>query len=104
MMAVTELLISDAADQKFTTVLSRQRCTFRFRYNPTNDRWTFDLRIGDQDVLFGRRVVPGADLLDPFQLGIGSIIAVPVDTEVPSRNSFPERRMRIYHITEDAVA
>ena len=104
MMAVTELLISDAADQKFTTVLSGQRCTFRFRYNPTNDRWSFDLRIGDRDVLFGRRVVPGADLLDPFQFGLGSVIAVLVDADEPNRESLPERRMRIYHVSEGVAA
>ena len=97
-----EILIRNTADQKLTTIIAGQRCTFRFRYNPTTDRWSFDLRIGDRDVLFGRRVVPGADLLDPFKFGIGGLIAVPFDAPVADRSSLPERRIRVYSVQEAA--
>jgi hypothetical protein len=97
-----EFILNDNPEQKITTILNGKRCTVRFRYNVTTDRWTFDLRIGDQDVLFGRRIVEGADLLGPFGFDVGGMIAVSFDGGPPSRNALPERRVRFYNVQEDA--
>jgi hypothetical protein len=80
-------------DQEFTTVLSNQRCTLRFRYSPTTNRWSFDLRIGDDQVLFGRRVVTGVDLIGSFNFGIGGIFAADFEGKgaQPGRTEIPER-------------
>lgn len=98
--------ITDHADQQFGTVINGRRVTIRLRYNQTNDRWSFDLSIDDQPVLHGRRVVTGVDLLAPFNLGLGMIIAAVVTPgAVPDRNALPSGEVRLYHLTEeDALA
>ena len=103
MTTFKEFVIDAAPDQEFSTILAGQRCTLRFRYNRTTDRWNFDLRIGDTQAVYGRRVVVGADLLGAFPLGIGSIFAVTVDGSEPGRDAIPDRRVRVYHAAEDTA-
>jgi hypothetical protein len=94
--------VTDHADQQFGTIINNRRVTFRLRYNQSNDRWSFDLSIDDQPVLHGRRIVTGVDLLAPFNLGLGKIIAAVVTPgAVPDRNALPAGEVRIYHLTED---
>lgn len=99
-MAFTEIILTDAPDQTFTTLLSNQRCTFRFRYNVTGDFWSFDLKIGNDERVTGRRVVTGVDLLAAFNLGIGSIAAISYSGERVGRTSLSSRRVKLYHISE----
>lgn len=100
MTAFKEFVLTDAPDQEFTTILNGQRCTLRFRYSPTTDRWNFDLRIGDEQVLYGRRLVSGTDLLGAFSFGIGSILTLSIDGSPPDRTAIPTRRVRVYHGVE----
>lgn len=73
----------------------------RVYYNPTTDRWDFDLSIDDLPVVYGRRIVTGVDLLEPFDLGIGMLIAIPnVRGAVPDRSSLPDGRVRLYSLTQ----
>ncbi len=96
--------ITDHADQQFGTIINGARVTLRLRYNPTNDRWSFDLSLDDLPVLHGRRVVTGVDLLAPFDLGLGVIFAVAVKTgAVPDRNALPEGTVRLYQASQDEV-
>jgi hypothetical protein len=97
-----EFVLNDAPDQEFTTILAGQRCTFRFRYNVSTDRWSFDLRIGDDQVLYGRKLVSGTDLLGAFRFGIGSILTLSIDGSAPDRTAIPTRRVRVYHAVETA--
>lgn len=101
-----EFVLNAAPDQEFTTVLNDRRCTLRFRYNVTTNRWSFDLRIGDDQVIHGRRVVTGVDLLAAFDLGIGGIFAGDFEGKgaEPGRTEIAERRIRIYHIAPDEIA
>jgi len=102
-----EFVLTDAADQEFTTLIAGQRCTFRFRYNVTSDRWSFDMKIGETQVITGRRVVLGIDLIKPFCLGVGAIFAVDYEGNgnAPDRTAIPERRVRIYQADpEELVA
>lgn len=93
-----EFIITDAADQEFTVLVAGKRCAFRFRYNTTSDRWTFDLSIQEVSVLVGRRVVLGVDLLAAFDFGIGAVFAVDYEEKgnAPDRASLPARRVRVY--------
>ena len=50
-----EFKITDAADQKFSTIINNRRVTFRFRFNHYADSWTFDLALDGDYVLHGRR-------------------------------------------------
>ena len=95
-----EFRLRDSANQKQTAIILGRRCTLRFRFNPTLNRWTFDLRIGDEDVLFGRRIVLGVDLLQPFNFGIGGMIAVSLDGSEPDYAALVERRVRFYSVEE----
>lgn len=97
--------IIDAADQQFGTIINGRRVTIRLRYNPTNDRWSFDLSIDDLPVLHGRRIVTGVDLLAPFNLGLGVIFAAEVTPgAVPDRDALPAGEVRVYNASEAEVA
>lgn len=93
--------VTNHADQQFGTIINGRRVTFRLRYNPSNHRWSFDLSIDDQPVLHGRRIVTGVDLLAPFNLGLGLVIAAVVTPgAAPDRDALPAGEVRVYHLTQ----
>lgn len=97
--------ILDQADQQFGTIINGRRVTIRLRYNPTSDRWSFDLSIDDKPVLQGRRVVTGVDLLAPFDFGLGVIFAASItDGSAPDRAALPAGTVRLFHATAEEVA
>lgn len=99
-----ELTLVDSADQQFSTILNNRRVSFRFRYNPTSDRWSFDLSIDDLPVLMGKRVVLGVNLLATTDFGIGQLFAVPVTSgAVPNRDSLPARLVRLYWVADEEL-
>lgn len=99
-MAVQEIPILDAPSQAFTTTLAERRCDFRVNYSSWADRWSFDLDVDGARVLSGRRIVVGADLIAPFGIGIGRLVAAPwgEDDAEPGRNELPSGRVRLFHI------
>lgn len=104
-MIMVEFDIIDAADQQFATIMNGRRVTLRLRYNVTTDRWNLDISIDDLPVLTGRRVVTGVDLIEPFDLGIGAIFALPEKPGlVPDRNALPRGLVKLYHATADEIA
>lgn len=97
--------ILDHADQQFGTIIEGRRVTIRVRYNPANDRWSFDLSIDDVPVLHGRKIVTGVDLLAAFNFGLGVIFAASVTPgAVPDRDALPRGTVRVFHATEAEVA
>ncbi len=97
--------ILDQADQQFGAIINGRRVTIRLRYNPTSERWSFDLSIDDKPVLHGRKVVTGVDLLAPFDLGLGVIFAASItDGSVPDRAALPAGTVRLFHATAEEVA
>jgi len=102
-MTIVELPIISIASQQFTTVLSNRLCAFTVNYNTTNNRWSFDLAIENETVVQGRRIVLGADLIEPFNFGIGRLYAVnvgPVGT-IPGRTELPSGLIRFIQVTDD---
>lgn len=103
-MAVEVFRIIDAADQRFSAVLNGRRCTMRIRYNPTVDRWSFDLSIDDKPALYARRLVAGVDLLEPFDLGLGLLVVTsgrrPEIIE-PGRQELVNGLVKLYHFVEE---
>lgn len=93
-----ELIVTDAPDQEFTTILNGIRCTIRLRWNVFGKFWSFDLWVRDRLAILGRRVVLGTDLVQPFDLGIGAIFAGDFEGKgaKADRTSLPERRVRLY--------
>ncbi len=97
--------ILDQADQQFGTIIDGRRITLRVRYNPSSDRWSFDLSIDDKPVLQGRRIVTGIDLLAPFDFGLGVIFAASVtEGAEPDRSALPAGTVRLFHATDEEVA
>ena len=104
--------ITDAADQEFGLVLNTRRVTMRVRFNPSTNfgaavpgRWSFDLAIDDEPVLYGRRIVLGVDLLAPFDFEIGRLFAWYPGTKPyePGRVELPAGLVELYHVTEAEV-
>ena len=97
--------IIDAADQQFGTIINGRRVTIRLRYNPTSERWSFDLAIDDQPVLLGRRIVTGVDLLAPFNFGLGVVFAAAVTPgAVPDRQALPAGTVKLFHASDEEAA
>lgn len=94
-----EIPIIDASSQQLTTTLSGQRVDMRISYSTWANRWAFDLDVEGMRVLSGRKIVLGVDLLQPFGLGIGSLIAAPWgnDEVEPGRTELPSGRVRLFH-------
>lgn len=96
--------ITTDADQKFSCILNNKRVSFRVRYNPTTDRWSFDLSIDDLPVLYGRRIVTGVDLVDNFNFDIGHIFAYPtVAGEFPDRDGLPSGLVSLFYISDEEL-
>ncbi|HEV7258927.1 MAG TPA: hypothetical protein VGN82_14195 [Bosea sp. (in: a-proteobacteria)] len=98
-MPYRELPIIDAPSQAFTTTLAGRRCDFAVNYSTFDDRWSFNLDVDGVRVLSGRKIVLGVDLVAPFALGIGSLIAAPWGDEgaQPGRTELPSGRVRLFH-------
>lgn len=96
--------IRNHPDQQFSTIIDNRRVTIRLRYNPSNDRWSFDLSLDDQPVLHGRRIVTGVDLLAPFDLGIGVIFAASLKSgAIPDRNALPAGTVGLFSASKSEV-
>jgi hypothetical protein len=62
----------------FSTVLDGVEYTFAQHYNERNGAWYFDLGLASTGKLLvaGIPILIGCDLLGPYALGIGSMLAV----------------------------
>ncbi|WP_406858486.1 hypothetical protein ABEG18_13000 [Alsobacter sp. KACC 23698] len=93
-----ELPIISAPSQRFTTVLMDRRCDFLVEYNGTTNRWSFSLDVDGVPALAGRRIVVGVDLLSPFVLGVGRLIAFDWEQGAePGRDELPAGKVRLLH-------
>lgn len=64
--------------RSFSTVLNEVEYTFTQRFNELNQRWYFDLglEVTGETLVAGIPILIGCDLLEPYALGIGSMLAV----------------------------
>mgnify|MGYP000439282770 CR=1 FL=1 len=75
----TRIPLSTDPRQRLSVQLGGEACEMRVRYGVLVDAWTFDLSIAGVDVLRGRRIVLGTDLLRAHALRLGSLVAVATD-------------------------
>lgn len=98
-----EFQIADHANQRFATVLNGKRVTLNLWYAVFNDRWSIDVSIDAEPVLTGRKIVPGVDLLEAFDLGIGVIFAWSEQGKDPGRDELPQGLVKLYHTTREEI-
>ena len=92
------IFVADVPDQQFALRTDTGRLTLRLRFNPTTDRWSFDLARDDDWILYGRRITTGTDLLGAFGLGVGMLFAHETSpTDVPDRAGLVSGRVRLFH-------
>ena len=104
MATLRELPIIQAPFQRFETSLMGQAVSFTLAFNAFTGRWSFGLEIAGVAVLSGRRLVPGVDLLAPFNLGLGKLVLVDWEANgaEPGRNELPAGKYRLLHLENAA--
>ena len=101
-MSIVVLPVIASTNQAMSTIIDNRLIEFRFWYNPTSDRWSVDVAIDDEYVLYGRRMVTGVDILAPFRLGIGAIyLEGPSEHDEPNRANILNNFVKIYSVTDD---
>lgn len=99
-----QIAIIDEANQQFGIVINSTRITMRVYYSSVSERWSFDISIDDLPVLHGRRLVCGADLVAPFNLGIGAVVAYALTPgSEPDRAALPDGRVGLFLIPPDEL-
>ena len=98
-----EFKITDAARQKFSTTIDARRITLRLMYNHTLSRWSFDLAIDGDYVLYGRRVVPNTDLIEPFGFGIGVLFAYSPNGVDPDKDALISGQTKLYQASRSEI-
>lgn len=98
-MAVYEITVIDAPWQRLETYLSDRAAAIELLWNETTARWSMSLEIEGATVLTGKRLVTGADLLAPYQFGIGSLYVVDWAGlgGSPGRETLPAGEFRFWH-------
>lgn len=104
MTVLRELPIIQAPFQRFETSLMAQAVSFTLEFNTFTGRWSFGLEVAGAAVLAGRRLVPGVDLLAPFNLGLGKLFLVDWEANgaEPGRSELPSGKYRLLHLEETA--
>lgn len=98
-----EFKITNAAKQKFSTIIGTRRVTFRLIYNHAIERWHMDLAIDGDYVLHGRKIITGVDLIDPYQFGIGRIFAYSATSAEPKKQELIDGRVKLYQVTQSEI-
>lgn len=75
---IAELPLSSDPSQSFTCQLGAVKYYCEAKYNSRNGVWSLDLYddAARSPILLGMAIVLGVDLLEPYNLGIGRLVAV----------------------------
>lgn len=104
-IAAVKFNMLNQANQKFSAVLNDQRVTFHTLYSNFADRWSMDVAIDDNYVLTGRKILPGVNILKPFNYGIGDVVALgEKSTYQAARNEIPNGLVNIYHAAIEEIS
>lgn len=102
---ILELPLSSDAAQIFTTQLGEAKYSFDVRYNDRSGVWTLDLYDASAVLIAASLpMVIGQDLLEPYNLGIGSLLCV--DTTGQGLDAGPDDlgdRVKVYWFSPDEV-
>ena len=87
---IIELPLTPDPSQRFTVQLGRVKYDFYVKFNSRSGVWTFDLSVASSKAVLLQSIpiVLGADLLAPYNLAIGRLIAT--DTSSRGRDATTE--------------
>lgn len=92
-----EITVIDEPRQTLETYLGGKSIKLAINYNAFINRWSFDLWIDGVLMVAGRRLILGANLLRPFDLGIGGLHVFDwQEGSLPGRSELPSGACRIY--------
>ncbi len=99
-----ELPLTPEPAYTFDIQLVDTKYTFDVKFNDRSGVWTFDLLLSDSKTVLLQSIplVLGADVLEPYNLGIGAILAV--DTGNYSRDAGPHdlgERVKVFWFDAD---
>jgi len=80
-------------------VLGNTPVQITLRWMPIIAKWTLTLDISGQRRVTNRIIVKGCDLLQPYRLGLGVIVAG--GSADLTRDSLPAGDVRLYHATQE---
>lgn len=102
-MPLSEIRVTNAPGQEFSTFVAGQKVTIRLRYNTSSERFSMDIAIDEQPALTGRKVTTNVDLIAPFDFGIGSIFAAGVeDMSLPATlENMASGDVKLFHYIAD---
>lgn len=103
---ILELPFSADAGQIFTTQLADRKFVFDVKFNDRSAVWTLDLldAVTQAVIISSLPLVLGQDLLEPYNLGIGSILCV--DSTGQGVDAGPDDlgdRVKVYWLSPDEV-
>lgn len=76
-MAIQQIPLSDAVDQKQSILLAGVLYNLRIRLNHRMQIWTLDISDANEaPILYGLLLLPGADVLLPYNVGLKGIYAI----------------------------
>lgn len=92
------IIVTTDPDQQFSILAGSRRITMRLRFNPTTQRWTFDLARDNAWILRGRRIVTGVDLMRGTGIEDVGVIFAHIDkpNAVPDRAGLSSGAVRLY--------
>lgn len=99
----TEIPVLDHPDQEFHVRSGDKDIKIKLLFNPSSNRWTFDLWINEKLMLAGRKLVAGIDLIAPYSFNIGHLYVIDTraNNNEPSRYNLPRGDVRLIHSDVD---
>jgi len=89
----------------FNVELDGELYQFRTLYNSRFGNWSFDLFRDDVEIATGISMILGSDIVDQFNLGVGVLFMVDLETSTIDANAFDiGERVVLVHTTEEEIA
>lgn len=96
-----EIIVTSRTRSRYDVSLEDRALTLRTLYSNVMDQWTFDLvdRATGDPVLSGVPIVTGLDLLEPYGLGLGALVAAAIESpgRDPRRDELGQR-VKLIHV------
>lgn len=103
---ILELPLTPDPSQTFSIDIAGSKYRFDVKYNDRAGVWTFDLYLDETDapILLGVPIVTGVEILEPYNLEIGQLLAVDQSSQALDATSEDlGTRVVLYWMSDDEV-